>query len=75
MFRDELENIFRVYSQKRQPRTSALVKGARLQGERRVVTAGPVACLERDTLLAASWKDTASISAKYDNLCREPLNA
>lgn len=68
-----LSNIFAAYAEKRQPRTSALVKGARKQGESRVVTDGPEACRQRDQNVITAWRDTNAIAAKYDNLCREPF--
>ncbi|KAK9425328.1 hypothetical protein SUNI508_13129 [Seiridium unicorne] len=72
-----LESIFEEYARKRQPRTSALVKGARAAGEKRVVTTGREDCEARDKRVAAEWQDTEGISAKFDNLCKEPftLNA
>ncbi|KAJ9602757.1 hypothetical protein H2200_012537 [Cladophialophora chaetospira] len=74
---DELEErlpeIFHAFAEKRQPRTSALVKGARTQGQLRVVTAGPEACRQRNLKVAAAWKDIDAVAAKYDGLCREPL--
>ena len=57
----------------RQPRTAALVKGARAQGERRVVTGGPAACEERDEILREQWKDEAALEAKFDSLLMEPF--
>lgn len=69
-----LERIFKAFAEKRQPKTSLLVKGARAQGERRVVTTGPNDCRKRDEAVAASWKDVDAIAAKYDSLCREPFH-
>ena len=68
-----LTAVFRTFAEKRQPRTAALVKGARVQGERRVVDAGPVACEERDEILRQQWNDEAVTEAKYDELLREPF--
>ena len=65
--------IFQAYAAKRQPRTSALVKGARTQGQTRVVTAGPEACRKRNEKVAAAWKDVDNIAAKYNSLCCEPF--
>lgn len=56
----------------RQPRTAALVKGARAQGELRVVDGDSVARQDRDDLLKRSWANQAAIEAKYDSLLREP---
>lgn len=69
----DLSAIFRAFAKKRQPRTAALVKGARVQGERRVVDAGPTACDERDEILRQQWKDEAGIAAKYEELLSEPF--
>ncbi|KIW21513.1 hypothetical protein PV08_02093 [Exophiala spinifera] len=68
-----LVNIFQAFAEKRQPRTSALVKGAHIQGQTRVVTTGPDDCAKRNDKVAAGWKDVDAISAKYDALCREPF--
>ncbi|KAK9796550.1 hypothetical protein AB5N19_03632 [Seiridium cardinale] len=68
-----LESIFEEYARKRQPRASALVKGARAAGEKRVVTTGRRDCEARDKKVAAEWQDTEGISAKFDNLCKEPF--
>lgn len=68
-----LPEIFQAYAEKRQPRTSALVKGARTQGQLRVVTDGPEACKLRNEKVAAAWKDLTAVAAKYDGLCREPF--
>lgn len=70
-----LPGIFQAYAEKRQPRTSALVKGARTQGQLRVVTDGPEACETRNEKVAAAWKDLPAIAAKYDALCREPFQS
>ncbi|OQV09852.1 FAD binding domain-containing protein [Cladophialophora immunda] len=70
---ENLPAIFEAYAEKRQPLTSALVKGARTQGQMRVVTAGPQACKERNKKVAAAWRDTAAVAAKYEALCREPF--
>ena len=64
---------FQTFAERRQPRTSILVKGARIQGEKRVVLDGFDACQERNKNVAATWKDVSAISAKYDALCREPF--
>ena len=70
---ERLPGIFQTFAEKRQPRTSALVKGARTQGHLRVVTAGPDSCKERNQKVAAAWKDIEAVAAKYDSLCREPF--
>lgn len=44
----DLEQIFAAYARKRQPRTAALVRGARAAGERRVVTSGGGDCEVRN---------------------------
>ena len=70
---DALTQIFAAFANKRQPRTAALVKGARAQGERRVVVAGPAACKERDEQVRQQWKDEAALEAKFEALLREPF--
>ncbi|KIW86437.1 hypothetical protein Z517_01834 [Fonsecaea pedrosoi CBS 271.37] len=71
--KERLPKIFKAFAEKRQPRTSALVKGARTQGQMRVVTAGSQACKERNKKVASAWQDTVAVSAKYEGLCREPF--
>lgn len=66
------ETIFRPFAEKRQPRTSLLVKGARIQGDRRV-TAGDEACKQRDDAIIASYQDRSVIADKFDGLLREPF--
>ena len=73
LLKQDLAQIFQKFALKRQPRTSKLVKGARAQGERRVVTGGSAACLERDEAVRKSWLEVEAIGAKYDNLFREPF--
>lgn len=68
----DLKSIFATFARLRQPRTSALVKGARAHGETRVVDDGLAACLERDERLRRSWEDTEALERKYDALYREP---
>ena len=68
-----LTEIFQQFAEKRQPRTSALVKVARAQGEMPVVTTGPEDCRRRNKHVVAVWKDAPAIAAKYDALCREPF--
>lgn len=68
-----LVEIFRAYAEKRQPRTSALVKGARAQGKQRVITTGPEDCKRRDQQLAKACSDEAALAAAYDALLREPF--
>lgn len=70
---ETLNTVFRAFAEKRQPRTAALVKGARVAGERRVVDAGPAACEERDEILRQQWKDETVTEARYDELLREPF--
>lgn len=68
-----LTQIFAAFANKRQPRTAALVKGARVQGERRVVLGGPEACKERDGLIRQQWTDQAALEARYDAIMKEPF--
>ncbi|KAK5053890.1 hypothetical protein LTR84_001852 [Exophiala bonariae] len=68
-----LTEIFQRFAEKRQPRTAALVKGARAQGNQRVVTTGPEDCRRRDEQIKAVWADSEAIRRKYDALLSEPF--
>ncbi|KIW64572.1 hypothetical protein PV04_09497 [Phialophora macrospora] len=68
--KERLPRIFKAYAEKRQPRTSALVQGARTQGQLRVVSTGREACEERNRTVAAAWNDRDAIAAKYNGLCQ-----
>ncbi|KAK5034539.1 hypothetical protein LTS07_003460 [Exophiala sideris] len=68
-----LVDIFQAFAYLRQPRTSALVKGARAQGQTRVVTTGPEDCRKRNDKVATGWKDVETVAAKFDALCRGPF--
>ncbi|KAF2994081.1 hypothetical protein E8E14_001785 [Neopestalotiopsis sp. 37M] len=70
----DLESIFKQYALQRQPRTAALVKGARAAGEKRVVTTGWKDCESRNQRVRQEWLDTVAIEARFDGLCREPFN-
>jgi salicylate hydroxylase len=70
---DDLNSIFKTFANLRQPKTAALVKGARLQGEDRVVDGGREACEERDERLRQKWKDEVAVEEKYDSLLMEPF--
>ncbi|ETS73893.1 hypothetical protein PFICI_13759 [Pestalotiopsis fici W106-1] len=70
----DLPSVFKQYALKRQPRTAALVKGARAAGEKRVVTTGLKDCESRNHKVKEEWLDTVAIEAKFDGLCREPFN-
>ncbi|CAM1508103.1 Fc.00g049510.m01.CDS01 [Cosmosporella sp. VM-42] len=73
IFGSELsEKIFRPFAEKRQPRTSLLVKGARAQGDRRVAN-GAEACKERNAAIIAGYKDPSIVADKFDGLLREPF--
>ena len=69
---EDLKAIFGTFARLRQPRTSALVKGARAHGETTVVDDGLAACLERDESLRKNWDDKEALEKKYDALCKEP---
>ena len=69
---EKLCEIFGTFARLRQPRTAALVKGARAQGESRVVDGGLEVCLIRDEKLRKGWEDERAVEAKYDALFREP---
>lgn len=66
------QEIFRPFAEKRQPRTSLLVKGARTQGDKRVAS-GAEACRQRDSDIATAYTDPAAILARFDFLLREPF--
>lgn len=68
-----LEDVFREFASKRSSRTASLVKGARANGERRVVTGGREACDLRDRDISLAWSDSEVLAAKYDSLFREPF--
>ena len=58
---EKLTEIFNAFANLRQPRTAALVKGARAQGEYRVVDGGAEACLARDQKLRKNWQDGKAV--------------
>ncbi|KAJ5726117.1 FAD/NAD(P)-binding domain-containing protein [Penicillium malachiteum] len=68
-----LSPIFEEFARLRQPRTSALVKGARKKGEERVVTGGPELCRARDAQLVVALGDAEEIQRGNDQLYREPF--
>jgi salicylate hydroxylase len=70
--REELMAAFKAFAEKRQPRTKELVKGARLQGEMRVVGGGEEG-RKRDELLKEGWRNEEAVRAKYDGLLKGPF--
>ena len=72
MASEELRELFGRFAERRQPRTKELVKGARLQGERRVVGGGEERRM-MDQVLRESWMDEKAVSAKWDGLLRGPF--
>jgi salicylate hydroxylase len=68
-----LMGAFAVFANKRQPRTAALVKGARVEGGRRVVVGGSAACKERDDLVRRQWIDGAALDSRFDPTLKEPF--
>jgi salicylate hydroxylase len=68
---EDLQRVFNQFSTLRQPRTAALVKGARAQGSMRVISGGIAACEERDKVLSKGWEDEAAVEVKYDSLFKE----
>ncbi|KAG5927417.1 hypothetical protein E4U42_002289 [Claviceps africana] len=64
--------IFRPFAEKRQPRTAHLVRGARLQGDQRVV-AGQESCRVRDGLIVDKFADSQQLADRFDELLREPF--
>ena len=69
----DLSRIFEEFARLRQPRTSALVKGARKMGEQRVVVGGPDLCRQRDVQIAAVLGDIEAVQKKNDELYLEPF--
>lgn len=68
------ESIFRPFAEKRQPRTSILVRGARALGEKRVAV-GPEKGRERDEAVAQSYQGAAeAVVAKFEGLLSQPFN-
>ncbi|KUJ09375.1 FAD/NAD(P)-binding domain-containing protein [Mollisia scopiformis] len=72
MERKTLKEMFLEFSGLRQPRTAALVRGARAQGERRVVS-GTEECRRRDEALRRGWMDELAVEEKWESLLREPF--
>jgi salicylate hydroxylase len=70
---NQLLNILKGFAKVRQPRTAALVRGARAQGEDRVVDAGLEASEARDERLRRKWQNEATVAAGQDALLREPF--
>lgn len=68
-----LQNIFKDFAMKRQPRTAALVKGARLQGDIRVCDGDLEACTKRDDFIRNRWKNIVTVEANYDELYNQPF--
>lgn len=69
-----ISDIFRPFAEKRQPRTSVLVKGARALGEKRVAI-GPERGKERDEAVAQSFQGGAvAIVEKFEGLLSQPFN-
>lgn len=69
---ESLKEVFLEVAGKRQPRTSALVQGARAQGERRVVD-GEEQCGVRDEGLKRGWEDKVGVEKRFDSLWKEPF--
>lgn len=69
----DLQNIFEAFARKRQPRTAALVKDARRQGEIRVCDGFVEACTERDDLIRNRWKNITAVEDNFDGLYKEPF--
>jgi salicylate hydroxylase len=68
----ELVEAFKRYSDKRQARTSMLVKGARAQGELRVM-AGEEECRQRNQKVRDMFANDRVIVAGLHNLYSEPF--
>lgn len=61
---ETLTAVFEAYTAKRLVRTSALVKGARVQGELRLVH-GVDACVARNNKVRAIWHDSGAMIKGY----------
>jgi hypothetical protein len=66
------DTIFKPYAERRQPRTSYLVKGARAVGEQRTAI-GAEACRLRDEMVLKRFLDEALLASRMDELLREPF--
>lgn len=66
------DTIFKPYAERRQPRTSYLVKGARAVGEQRTAI-GAEACRLRDEMVLKRFSDEALLASRMDELLREPF--
>lgn len=66
--------IFKPYAEKRQPRTSLLVRGARAVGEQRTA-AGKEACGKRDEMIVEKFAHEDLLASKMDELLREPFQS
>jgi salicylate hydroxylase len=71
---EQLVAAFKKFADTQEPRTAALVKGARKQGETRVNLGGPEACELRDQQIATHWADEGVIVAEYEDICLEPFD-
>lgn len=67
-----LSNVFRDYEGIRIPRTAELVKGARKQGEVRVVD-GVEACLARNEVVRKIWEEDEQVLNALDYLLSGPF--
>jgi len=70
---EELRKVFEKFAAIRQPRTTELVRGARVQGERRVVGGGEKG-MKRGEILRETWRDEEAVRVRWDGLLREPFN-
>ena len=66
------DTIFKPFAERRQPRTSHLVKGARAVGEQRTAI-GAEACRLRDEMVSKKFLDEAMFASRMDELLREPF--
>ncbi|GBE81426.1 FAD/NAD(P)-binding domain-containing protein [Sparassis crispa] len=67
-----LSTIFTEFEQRRIPRTSALVKGARQQGENRVLHGVP-ACKKRNDAIREMYMDGSTLADSYKQAYSEPF--
>lgn len=70
-----LKENFKRHAEKRQPWTSALIKGTRAEGGKGVVRSRKADCERHDQAVAVEWQDVEAIVLKIDGLCRGPFDA
>ena len=69
---ESLTAAFRRYAENRQPKNAALVKGARAQGQMRVMH-GKEACQQRNEQIKQMWADESAVRERMHPLYKEPF--